>query len=143
MGLDDWFDGEVLSITPYGAIVNVNLDSGQQAEGLVHVSQITNAYVEDINDFVEVGKRVKVKLMSVDDKGATLTFSMRADFRQDPALLKRLLRPDLRPFLGVDPSTWLKGRVNRLTIRGAWVELPVPGSDATAVGVVHPSRIRD
>ena len=49
-------EGKVVRIKPFGAIVQ--LEGG--AQGLVHISQIANGFVQDINDHVAVGDTVKV-----------------------------------------------------------------------------------
>jgi len=138
---DEWFDGEVLRIEPFGAFVSVKLDNGQQAAGLVHVSQTTDTYVEEINDVLEVGQRVMVTLMAVSDKGDQLQFSMRWDLRRDLGLEKKI-KPDVTPFLKIDPSTWIKGRITGLRPFGAFVEVTAPDGDATARGILYNERIR-
>lgn len=63
-------EGKVVRIKPFGAIVQ--LENGGQ--GLVHISQIANGFVQDINDHVTVGDTVKVKVMSVDEETEKLPF---------------------------------------------------------------------
>ncbi len=55
-------DGKVTGITKFGAFVA--LPGGRS--GLVHISNISNSYVNDINDFLSVGQEVKVKVMNID-----------------------------------------------------------------------------
>lgn len=52
-------EGKVTGIANYGAFV----DLGEGAVGLVHISQIADAYVTDINQFLKVGETVKVKVL--------------------------------------------------------------------------------
>ena len=49
--------GKVTGITNFGAFVD--LEGG--ATGLVHISEISNEYVKDINDHVKVGDVVEVE----------------------------------------------------------------------------------
>lgn len=58
-------EGTVTGITNFGAFV----DLGDKKVGLVHISEVANEYVKDINDFLKVQDSVKVKVLSVDDKG--------------------------------------------------------------------------
>lgn len=51
-------EGKVTGITKFGAFVA--LPGGKS--GLVHISNISNSYVNDINDFLSVGQEVKVKV---------------------------------------------------------------------------------
>ena len=57
--------GKVTGITSFG--VFVSMDNG--ASGLVHISEISNDYVADINQIIHSGMEVKVKVLSKDDKG--------------------------------------------------------------------------
>ena len=58
-------EGEVTGVTKFGAFVQ--LKSGES--GLVHISEIGSTYVKNIDDFVKVKDRVKVKVLSIDENG--------------------------------------------------------------------------
>ena len=58
-------EGKVTGITKFGAFVQ--LPGG--TSGLVHISEIANAYVNDVNDYLKVGDNVKVKILSVNEAG--------------------------------------------------------------------------
>ena len=58
-------EGKVTAITKFGAFVL--LPGGKS--GLVHISEIANAYVNDVNDYLKVGDAVKVKILSVNEAG--------------------------------------------------------------------------
>ena len=58
-------EGQVTGITKFGAFVL--LPGGKS--GLVHISEIANAYVNDVNDYLKVGDAVKVKILSVNEAG--------------------------------------------------------------------------
>ncbi len=57
--------GKVTGIAPFGAFVE--LENGKN--GLVHISEVASTFVDDINKHLSVGQTVKVKVMSVDEKG--------------------------------------------------------------------------
>ncbi|MBC1521616.1 RNA-binding protein S1 [Listeria aquatica] len=57
--------GKVTGITNFGAFVE--LDGGKT--GLVHISEVADNYVKDINDILSVGDEVTVKVMNVGDDG--------------------------------------------------------------------------
>ncbi|HTY13078.1 MAG TPA: S1 RNA-binding domain-containing protein [Candidatus Omnitrophota bacterium] len=52
-------EGKVTGITNYGAFV----DLGEGNVGLVHISQVSDSYVTDINQFLKIGDIVKVKVL--------------------------------------------------------------------------------
>ena len=58
-------EGRVTGITKFGAFVA--LPDGKS--GLVHISEVANAFVSDVNEYVQVGQTVKVKVLSVSPEG--------------------------------------------------------------------------
>ncbi len=58
-------DGKVSGITKFGAFVS--LPEGRS--GLVHISEIAYAYVNEVSDYLHVGQEVKVKVVGIDDNG--------------------------------------------------------------------------
>jgi S1 RNA binding domain protein len=58
-------EGEVTGITNFGAFVQ--LPEGKI--GLVHTSEVSNVYVQDVHDFLKEHDKVKVKVLSVDERG--------------------------------------------------------------------------
>lgn len=58
-------EGRVTGVTKFGAFVA--LPDGKS--GLVHISEIANSYVSDVNEFVQLGQTVKVRILSVSPEG--------------------------------------------------------------------------
>lgn len=56
-------EGKVTGITNFGAFVE--LSNGQT--GLVHISEVADAYVENINDYLKEQDVVKVKIINIRD----------------------------------------------------------------------------
>ncbi|WP_128896585.1 S1 domain-containing RNA-binding protein [Longirhabdus pacifica] len=56
-------DGKVTGITKFGAFVE--LPGGET--GLVHISEIADSYVKDINEHLKVNDKVVVKVIQVDN----------------------------------------------------------------------------
>lgn len=65
--------GKITGIQRYGAFVKLN----SYTQGLVHISEITNGYVKDINDFLIIGDEVHVKILAVDEKTGKISLSLR------------------------------------------------------------------
>lgn len=59
------YDGTVVKIMDFGAFVNY---MGQR-DGLVHISQLANERVGKVTDVLNVGDKIKVKLIGIDDRG--------------------------------------------------------------------------
>ena len=70
------YDGKVRNIAPYGAFVEVNLD-GKVHTGMVHISEISNTYVNEIRDHLTEGQEVKVKLKDVDLEAKRVSLSIK------------------------------------------------------------------
>lgn len=58
-------EGKVTSITNFGAFVV--FPDGKS--GMIHISEVSDGFVKDINAFLKVGQSVRVKVCSVDEKG--------------------------------------------------------------------------
>jgi S1 RNA binding domain protein len=58
-------EGTVSGITNFGAFV----DLGGGKTGMVHISEIADAYVRDINTYLKLSDKVKVKVLTIDDRG--------------------------------------------------------------------------
>jgi len=67
------FEGKVIKIMNFGAFVT--LTPGR--DGLVHISQLSDARVENVSDVVKEGDIVKVKVLEVDKQGR-IRLSMKA-----------------------------------------------------------------
>ena len=59
------YEGKVVRITDFGAFVNIL----PGRDGLVHISQITQERVENVNDYLRVGDDVKVRVLDIDNTG--------------------------------------------------------------------------
>jgi len=67
------YEGPVLRLLDFGAIVQVL----PGRDGLLHISEIANYRIANINDVLKVGQTVRIKVLEADDKGR-LRLSMKA-----------------------------------------------------------------
>ena len=71
--IGEWREGKVTGIAAFGAFVDLG-----GVDGLVHVSQLgTGGYVERVEDVVQVGLTVKVRISEVDFDRGRVSLSMR------------------------------------------------------------------
>ncbi|CDF73012.1 30S ribosomal protein S1 [Lactobacillus acidophilus] len=70
----DIFEGEVKSLTNFGAFVEV----ADGIQGLVHVSEISNKHVDKPSDVLKVGQTVKVKVLNIDPNDRRISLSIKA-----------------------------------------------------------------
>jgi uncharacterized protein len=65
--------GIVTNVTNFGAFVDI----GVHQDGLVHISQLSNTFVDDPNKVVKVAQRVQVTVTEVDVKRKRIALSMK------------------------------------------------------------------
>ncbi|HHW06878.1 MAG TPA: S1 RNA-binding domain-containing protein [Clostridia bacterium] len=58
-------EGRVTGITRFGAFVE--LPGG--VTGLVHISEVADAYVKDVKDYLKEQEQVQVKVINIDENG--------------------------------------------------------------------------
>ena len=81
-------EGRVTGIKPFGAFVE--LEPG--VSGLVHISEVSAGFVENIADVLQLGQNVKVKVLSVSPEGK-IALSIRKAQPAPEAAEKREDRP--------------------------------------------------
>ncbi|WP_424094496.1 Tex family protein [Moorena producens] len=67
-------EGIVTNVVNFGAFVDI----GVHQDGLVHISQLADRFVEDPKQIVKVGQVVKVRVMEVNEKLKRVSLSMRS-----------------------------------------------------------------
>jgi len=122
-------DATVTGVVPFGAFAKFTLPSDKESvevEGLIHISEIAWEKVEDPNQYLKAGDKIKVKLIGVDEKTGKLTLS-----------LKQLLPDPWEHVLDMfEKDTQVKGKVSRVSPYGVFVNLS-PGID----GLIHISKL--
>ena len=76
--LDELVEGTVISghvtnITPFGVFVNINA----VCEGLIHISQLADTYIETPEQVVSIGDVVNVRIIRIDPKKRRISLSMK------------------------------------------------------------------
>ncbi|MBC8946203.1 Tex family protein [Xenorhabdus indica] len=78
-------EGTVTNVTNFGAFVDI----GVHQDGLVHISSLSNHFVEDPHSVVKTGDIVKVKVMDVDLNRKRIALTMRLDEQPGEAPARR------------------------------------------------------
>ena len=68
-------EGVVSNVANFGAFVDI----GVHQDGLVHISALSNKFVQDPREVVKAGDVVKVKVLEVDEKRKRIALTMRLD----------------------------------------------------------------
>jgi uncharacterized protein len=88
-------EGVVTNVTKFGAFVDI----GVHQDGLMHISELSNRYVQDPSEVVKAGQIVKVQVIGADAKTRRIALSMKA--LMGPAPEQRRPQP---PRPGLDDS---------------------------------------
>ncbi|NLZ76318.1 MAG: S1 RNA-binding domain-containing protein [Erysipelotrichia bacterium] len=65
--------GTITGIKPYGAFVKID----EETSGLIHISEISEYYINDVSYFFKKGEKVVVKIIDIDKIGQ-LRLSLKA-----------------------------------------------------------------
>ncbi|MGD9129349.1 MAG: S1 RNA-binding domain-containing protein [Candidatus Woesebacteria bacterium] len=129
------YEGVVSGIMPFGLFVTVEIPIDQDKkdeknigyiEGLVHISEISWKKVNHPKDYHNVGDRIKVKILGIDEKTAKLNLSIK-QIKEDPwaKIVKEY-----------EVGSTFQGKVSRIEPFGVFVNVK-PGVD----GLIHASKL--
>ncbi|MDD4036009.1 MAG: CvfD/Ygs/GSP13 family RNA-binding post-transcriptional regulator [Bacilli bacterium] len=72
--------GSVTGIKSYGIFVNID----ENYNGLIHISEISDDFIRNINDYVNIGETINVRIIGIDGKTNKLKLSIRdLDYKID------------------------------------------------------------
>lgn len=71
--IGDILTGTVTGVQPYGVFVLLD----DQVQGLIHISECTSGYVDDLNKVVHLGDQVQVMVLDIDEYSQKLSLSLR------------------------------------------------------------------
>ena len=77
--IGDVLEGKVTGITKFGAFVE--LPEGKT--GMVHISEVSTAYVEDISEYLKQDQIVKVKVINITEEGK-ISLSIKKAMPREP-----------------------------------------------------------
>src|SRR5690625_1517298 len=87
-------EGVITGVKPYGAFVKVD----EQTTGLIHISEISDDFVRDINFFVKQGEKIISKVIDVDKENHQLRLSLKAlNYSHRKERLKKVQKRSLLP----------------------------------------------
>ena len=89
-------DARITGITSFGAFA----DLGEGKSGLIHISEIAPTYVEDVNDHLKKGQKVRVKVIAVQGDKISLSIKRVEQEQRKPHRSKKekaAKRPSHKP----------------------------------------------
>lgn len=121
-GVGKMIEGKITGVADFGAFV----EFGDNLEGLVHISELAWQRIDNPNDIIKVGDKVKAEIISVDEGRISLS-------------MKRLINDpwkDIEKMYKVGQK--VKGKVLKINPFGAFIEL-----DKDIHGLAHISELSD
>ena len=77
---DEIIYGTVTGMTSYGIFVNLD----EYYRGMIHISEISEDFVSDINKYVNIGETIKTRVLSSDDDTYHVNLSIKnLDYRME------------------------------------------------------------
>lgn len=73
--IGQWYQGVVTNITMFGAFVDI----GIKENGLLHISEMSDTFVENAMDVLKVGQELKVRVLGIDMDRRRISLSCKAD----------------------------------------------------------------
>ncbi|MFC1584706.1 Tex family protein [Fibrobacterota bacterium] len=70
---ETWVEGVVTNVTDFGIFVDI----GVHQDGLVHISEVADRYVSDLNSYISTGDVVKTRVLSADPDQKRISLSMK------------------------------------------------------------------
>ena len=75
-----WLEGAVTNVTNFGAFVDI----GVHQDGLVHISEMADKFVDDAKKLVTAGQIVQVRVLDVDVSQKRISLSMKKESAVKP-----------------------------------------------------------
>ncbi|CAK9021180.1 unnamed protein product [Durusdinium trenchii] len=73
---NQWLSGKVSRILPFGAFVQVTSPEGESAEGLLHIREIREGFIANLEDELGLGQHIKVRVKYLNKDEGVLQLSM-------------------------------------------------------------------
>ncbi|NCY26560.1 MAG: S1 RNA-binding domain-containing protein, partial [Alphaproteobacteria bacterium] len=73
--IGQWYQGVVTNLTMFGAFVDI----GIKENGLLHISEMSDRFVENAMDVLKVGQELKVRVLGIDMDRRRISLSCKAD----------------------------------------------------------------
>ena len=86
--VNQWLYGRVSNITAFGAFI----DLGVHTDGLLHISNISEDFVSDVNDVLQIGQRIKVRVSEVDYLKKRISLSMLPETNEKTKSIKSKMK---------------------------------------------------
>lgn len=99
----------VTDIKPYGAFVSLE----DKYSGLIHISEITDGYVRNIEDYIKIGDVLNVKIIDVDDSKHQVKLSTKETLGKNSSVKIKETKLGFLP-LKDNLDEWIREKINEI-----------------------------
>lgn len=83
-------EGQVTGVTKYGVFVSLQ----DNYTGMIHISEVSNKFVTNLEKRFKIGDLIKVKVMSIDEEKLQVKLSLK-EIKYQKKQIKRIKETDL------------------------------------------------
>ena len=104
--------GYVTGIEKYGIFVNLD----EYYSGLIHISEISPNFVRNVNDYVNIGETIKMKIVAVDEKNHQVKLTIKnLDYRINKKKRAKIVETEHGfSTLNNNLSTWICNKIEEI-----------------------------
>jgi len=84
--------GRVVRLVDFGAFIDIDA----QTDGLLHISQLSDGFVSQVSEVLEVGQEVQVRILEVDTDRRRISLTMKSETPEAPARVDFVGAPELQ-----------------------------------------------
>jgi len=88
-------EGRITGITKFGAFMEIS----QGVTGLIHISEVADSFVKDVNDYLKENDIVKAKVISISEDGKISLSLRKANENAKPKQVDQSFEDKLAKFL--------------------------------------------
>lgn len=108
-------EGRITGITRFGAFMEIS----QGVTGLIHISEVADSFVKDVNDFLKENEVVKAKVISISEDGKISLSLRKANETSKPKQVNLSFEDKLAKFLKDSEERLLDIKRNHESKRGS------------------------
>lgn len=101
----------VTDIKSYGVFVSLD----EKYSGLIHISEITDGYVRNINDFINIGDVLNVRIIDVDEKKHQVKLSTKDTLNKINKVKIKETKLGFKP-LGENLNKWIDEKIKEIDV---------------------------
>jgi len=105
---------QVTGVTKYGVFVRLNDDY----DGMVHISEVSDKFVKDMDSLFEVGDIIKVKILEIDESKSQVKLSIKK-IKYKVKTKKIKLEEKGTGFIPLQEnlSKWMKNKLKEINVK--------------------------